>query len=60
MVANPTASSGPATSSTERVIAGFRAMAAGDPEHWIVVDASGDVDTVFARVRAAADQPVAR
>ena len=44
----------------QRVIAGFRAMAAGDPEHWIVVDASGDVDTVFARVRAAADQPVAR
>ena len=35
-------------------------MAAADPEHWIVVDASGDVDTVFARVRAAAAEPVAR
>ena len=32
-------------------------MAAADPEHWIVVDASGDVDTVFARVRAAAAEP---
>jgi dTMP kinase len=44
----------------QRVIAGFRAMAADDPERWIVVDATGDVDTVFARVRAAAAEPVAR
>ena len=38
----------------DRVIAGLHAMAAADPGRWTVVDASGDVDAVFARVRAAA------
>lgn len=43
----------------DRVIAGFRAMAAADPARWTVVDASDDVDAVFARVRAAVGEPVA-
>jgi dTMP kinase len=37
----------------ERVAAGFRKMAANDPERWTVVDAIGDPDTVAARVWAA-------
>ena len=37
----------------ERVAAGFRAMAAADPDRWTVVDADGDVETVAARIRAA-------
>ena len=37
----------------ERVAAGFRKMAANDPEHWTIVDADGDPDTVAARVGAA-------
>jgi dTMP kinase len=37
----------------ERVAAGFRKMAANDPDHWTVVDADGDQATVAARVRAA-------
>ncbi len=37
----------------ERVAAGFRAMAAADPDRWTVVDADGDVATVAARIRAA-------
>jgi dTMP kinase len=36
-----------------RVAAGFRAMAAADPERWSVVDAEGDPETVAVRVRAA-------
>jgi dTMP kinase len=43
----------------ERVVAGFRAMAAADPEHWTVVDASGDTLAVAAEVRAALEQRVA-
>lgn len=38
----------------ERVRAGFRALAAGDPERWRVVDAAGTIDEVAARVWAAA------
>lgn len=38
----------------ERVRAGFRALAAGDPDRWRVVDAAGTVDEVAARVWAAA------
>lgn len=36
-----------------RVAAGFRTMAAADPERWTVVDADDDPVTVAARVRAA-------
>jgi dTMP kinase len=36
----------------ERVIAGYRDMAAADPQRWRVVDASGDPDSVAARVLA--------
>jgi dTMP kinase len=39
-----------------RVAAGFRAMAAADPERWAVVDADGDRATVAKRVRAAVDE----
>ena len=39
----------------DRVLDGFRTMAAADPERWRVVDASGDEDTVAARVMAAVD-----
>jgi dTMP kinase len=39
-----------------RVAAGFRTMAAADPEHWGVVDADGDPATVAKRVRAAVDE----
>jgi dTMP kinase len=44
----------------ERVAAGFRKMAANDPEHWTVVDADGDAATVARRVRAAIDPLLAR
>ncbi len=37
----------------QRVSDGFRAMAAGDAAHWVVVDGGGDADEVTARVRAA-------
>jgi dTMP kinase len=40
----------------ERVAAGFRAMAAADPERWTVVDADGDAATVAKRVRAAVEE----
>jgi dTMP kinase len=33
-----------------RVIDGFRLLAADDPEHWLVVDGTGDPDDVAARV----------
>ena len=36
----------------ERVVAGYRAMAAAEPQRWRVIDASGDPDTVAARVLA--------
>lgn len=41
-----------------RVIDGFRAMAAADPARWTVVDATGDVDAVSARIRAAIGERV--
>ncbi len=34
-----------------RVDAGFRAMAAADPEHWVVVDADRPIDDVSAEIR---------
>jgi dTMP kinase len=37
----------------ERVATGFTEMARADPEHWSVVDATGDPPTVAARVRDA-------
>jgi dTMP kinase len=36
----------------ERVRAGFRQMAADDPERWAVVDGSAGVDDVAAVIRA--------
>jgi dTMP kinase len=36
-----------------RVLAGFRAMAAADPDRWITVQAAGTVDEVADQVRAA-------
>ena len=38
-----------------RVIAGYRALAAEEPGRWVVVDGTGSVDEVAARVRAAVD-----
>ena len=37
----------------DRVRDGFRAMAAADPQHWIVIDATPSLDAVTAAVRAA-------
>ena len=34
----------------QRVVAGYRALAAADPDRWVVVDGSGTVDEVAARV----------
>lgn len=39
----------------DRVEAAFGALAAADPERWVVVDGEGDVDEVQARVRAAVE-----
>ena len=36
-----------------RVDAGFAEMAAADPEHWVVVDASGPLDAVSRQIRTA-------
>lgn len=36
-----------------RVRAGYLELAAADPDHWLVIDGTGDVDTVAARVDAA-------
>jgi dTMP kinase len=36
-----------------RVAEGYRQLAAADPDHWIVVDGTGAVDTVAAGVRGA-------
>jgi dTMP kinase len=36
-----------------RVRDGFATMAAADPEHWVVVDADGPLDQVYATLRAA-------
>lgn len=37
----------------DRVLAGFRTMAADDPERWITIDASDPVDAVSDTIRAA-------
>ena len=37
----------------DRVLAGFRTMAANDPEHWITIDASDPVDEVSEAIRDA-------
>lgn len=42
-----------------RVAAGYRALAASSPTRWVVVDGSGSVDEVAARVRAAVDARLA-
>ena len=39
----------------ERVRAGYQALAASDPEHWVVVDASGTPSEVHGKVLAAID-----
>jgi dTMP kinase len=37
----------------ERVRNGFARMAADDPDHWVVIDASAGIDEVYASIRAA-------
>jgi dTMP kinase len=37
----------------DRVLDGFRALAAREPDRWVVVDGMGDADEVEARVRVA-------
>jgi len=37
----------------QRVLGGFLEMAANDPDHWVVIDAGLDVDTVGATIRQA-------
>ena len=39
-----------------RVLAGFRAMAAADPDRWIIVQAVGSVDRVADEIRRALDE----
>lgn len=41
-----------------RVADGFKALAAEDPEHWVVVDGSAPVDAVAAEVRRAVAQRI--
>ena len=36
-----------------RVVDGFRTMATADPERWVVIDATGDIDEVARDVRRA-------
>lgn len=43
----------------QRVLAGFRQMAADDPGHWVIVDASSSTDDVAAAVRQAVRQRLA-
>ena len=43
-----------------RVAAGFRAMAAADPAHWVTLDAAGAADDVTAAVRAAVQERIGR
>ena len=38
-----------------RVAEGFKALAASDPDHWLVVDGDGTIDDVARRVNAAFD-----
>ncbi|MET0883965.1 MAG: dTMP kinase, partial [Acidimicrobiales bacterium] len=39
-----------------RVADGYRALAAADPGGWVVIDGTGTVDAVFARVLAAVEE----
>ena len=39
-----------------RVIEGFRVMAAGDPDRWIVIDGNGAIDEVEATITAALEE----
>ena len=39
-----------------RVLEGFRAMAAADPDRWITVKAVGSIDRVAAAIRRALDE----
>ena len=43
----------------ERVLDGFRTMAAEDPERWVMIDGNGSVDEVRRAVRAAVRQRLA-
>ena len=43
-----------------RVVEGFRAMAAADPERWVVVDGTGSADDVTERMLKAVDARLAR
>jgi dTMP kinase len=40
----------------DRVLAGFRTMAAADPARWVTVDAVGSIDAVATRVGRAVDE----
>lgn len=40
----------------QRVIDGFRTMAAADPDHWIVIDGNGTIDDVESKICAALDE----
>jgi dTMP kinase len=40
----------------ERVLEGYRAMAAADREHWIVIGAEGDRDKIAAEIRDAVEE----
>ena len=40
----------------QRVIEGFRKMAAADPERWIVIDGNGSIDEVEHKIAAALDE----
>ncbi len=44
----------------QRVASGFDALAAADPQHWIVVEAGGTVDEVFAELRRAVGERLSR
>jgi dTMP kinase len=37
----------------QRVRDGFHAMAANDPQHWVIIEAVGDPDAIEQAVRAA-------
>ena len=51
--ASSTASSGRATSSTQRVLDGFGSMADADPERWVTISAEGTKDATAAQILAA-------
>ena len=57
--ASSTASSAPATAFHERVLDGYRQLAADDPQRWIVVTSEGAKDEVAAQVLDAVRQRLA-